>query len=266
MVIKQKKHVELGTRIAKAIGQSGKKQVEFARELGVPPSNLSRWINGDVAPSYEYIIKIGNIAGVPLDWLLEGGEPLQVAEGRTLYKKAHLDSELSEILQLLKAHPQDKKLVLRILAPSKVSATAGEIIDGDFIFIPRVSGEISAGGGLLPDDTIEMRIAFKKDWIAKKGDPHNMSLIRVSGDSMEPTLCSGDIVLVDHNRNYVDPHGGIYALSMDSMIMLKRVQMMCHTQKLKIISDNEKYEPIETSPEQVSINGKVIWFAREIER
>jgi phage repressor protein C with HTH and peptisase S24 domain len=85
---------------------------------------------------------------------------------------------------------------------------------GVFIFISQVSGHISAGGGLIPDNMVEMRIAFRRDWIQRKGSPENMSLIRVAGDSMEPTLHSGDIVLIDHSRDYVDPHGGIYAIVM----------------------------------------------------
>ncbi len=36
--------------------------------------------------------------------------------------------------------------------------------------------------------------------------------------------------------------------------------------KLRIISDNKQYEPIEATPDQVRINGKVIWFGRDLER
>lgn len=136
---------------------------------------------------------------------------------------------------------------------------------GDFVHVPMVSGKISAGGGLIPETTVELKLAFKRDWIQRHGDPRNMSLIRVSGDSMEPTLYSGDIVLVDHNRNYIDPQGGIYAIAMDDIIMIKRLQLY-PTKKLRIISDNAKYAPLEAEPEQVIINGKVIWFGREIER
>jgi phage repressor protein C with HTH and peptisase S24 domain len=52
-----------------------------------------------------------------------------------------------------------------------------------------------------------------------------MSLIRVDGDSTEPTLLSGDLILVDHGRNYLDPHGGLYAISIDHSLMIKRVQL-----------------------------------------
>jgi len=137
---------------------------------------------------------------------------------------------------------------------------------GDFVFVPHVSGRIGAGGGLVADNTIEMRIAFRREWIQQKGSPQNMSLIRVAGDSMEPTLRSGDIVLIDHDRNYVDPHGGIYAIVMDDEIVLKRLQVLYPAKKIKVISDNPRYEPSEIEVEQIKINGKVIWFGREIER
>lgn len=80
-------------------------------------------------------------------------------------------------------------------------------------------------------------------------------------------LYSGDIVLVDHSRNFVDPHGGIYAIVVDNEIMIKRIQVLYPQKKMLIISDNkDKYPPVEAEPEQVIINGKIIWFGREIER
>jgi phage repressor protein C with HTH and peptisase S24 domain len=127
-------------------------------------------------------------------------------------------------------------------------------------------GKISAGGGMEPDDAVNMRVAFRRDWVAKKGAPEKMSLIKVEGDSMEPTLLSGDLVLVDHNKDFISPQGGIYAISIDHEIMIKRVQPLPAVNKIKIISDNGKYEPHEVDTDQVKVNGKVIWFAREIEK
>lgn len=136
----------------------------------------------------------------------------------------------------------------------------------EYVFVPQVGGKISAGGGLVPENHIEMRIAFRRAWIMKRGDPKNMALIKVSGDSMEPTLQSGDLVLVDHGRNYLDPQGGIYAIAVDDTLMIKRLQTDYPSKKVKIISDNSKYSPMEADIDQVKINGKVIWFGREIER
>jgi phage repressor protein C with HTH and peptisase S24 domain len=145
--------------------------------------------------------------------------------------------------------------------------SARELAEGDFVLIPQMRGEIAAGRGLIPDDSADIRVAFRRDWIQRRGDPSRMSLIRVSGDSMEPTLQSGDLVLVDHNHNFLDPSGGIYAVAVNDHIMVKRIQFFPRQNRVKIISDNAvRYEAEEHPADDVNINGKVIWFGREIER
>jgi len=135
--------------------------------------------------------------------------------------------------------------------------------DYEYVFIPQVAGRISAGGGLEPDNTIELKMAFRKDWVERKGNPNDMSIIRVLGDSMEPTLQSGDLVLINHSRNYIDPQGGIYALAIDGQIMLKRVQLVPSKGHARIISDNPQYETEIVPLSQLVVNGKIIWFGRE---
>jgi phage repressor protein C with HTH and peptisase S24 domain len=48
--------------------------------------------------------------------------------------------------------------------------------------------------------------------------------------------------------------------------VLKRLQVLYPAKKIKVISDNSRYEPSEIEPDQIKINGKVIWFGRELER
>ena len=136
----------------------------------------------------------------------------------------------------------------------------------EFVFIKQVAGQISAGGGLVPDDSVAMRLAFRRDWFSKKGNPSDMSLIRVSGDSMSPTLLSGDLVLVDHSHKSISSQGGIYAISIDHEILIKRLQLLFEEGKILVISDNKKYPSQEISADKITINGKVIWYAREIEK
>jgi phage repressor protein C with HTH and peptisase S24 domain len=135
-----------------------------------------------------------------------------------------------------------------------------------YVLVPMMQGKVSAGPGLMADNTIEMTVAFRKDWLSRKGDPSRMSIVRVQGDSMEPTLQSGDVVLIDHTRHYIDAHGGIYAIAYDNEIMIKRLQVLMPDRKVKVISDNTKYESALLNEDQVTINGKVIWYGREIER
>lgn len=67
-----KKHSDIGHRISLAVEFSLKNQSVFSEELAVAPPNLSRWINGHVAPSYEVLVRIAAVSGVSLDWLLTG--------------------------------------------------------------------------------------------------------------------------------------------------------------------------------------------------
>jgi phage repressor protein C with HTH and peptisase S24 domain len=209
---------------------------EVADLLGMSRTALAERKRRESIP-YDELVIFSDREGVLIDWLLTG-------EG-----------------EMRRTYQTERGI------PLSVSERASPIYnEKEFVFVPQMAGEISAGGGLIPDNTIEMRIAFRREWIQRKGDPHNMSLIRVSGDSMDPTLVSGDLVLIDHNRNVLDPQGGIYAISMDSIIMIKRVQLIYNLNRVRIISDNARYDPLDADPAQVKINGKVIWFGREIER
>lgn len=150
-------------------------------------------------------------------------------------------------------------------ADSAVGLSAAFEGEVDFVSIPQVSGRISAGASLAPENDVDVRVAFRKAWIRKKGSPDKMSLIKVKGDSMEPTLLSGDMILVDHSKNVIDPQGGIYAIVIDDMIMLKRLQVLGQG-RIRVVSDNPRYESIEVHADALAINGKVLWYCRELER
>ncbi len=221
----------LGERIKQARDRAGIKQGDLAGRLGIALPTLSKYENGHRIPDAELLAVMASILNCDPGWLLTGSG----------------------------SYPEADKQSQEGVAERKTDYQ-------NYVFIPQMVGKISAGGGLVPDDTIEMKIAFRRDWITRRGDPKNMSLIRIAGDSMEPTLLSGDLVLVDHGRNYVDPYGGLYAIAFDHSIMIKRIQLIHTTGRLRIISDNPKYQPIEADPTEIKVNGKVIWFGREIER
>jgi phage repressor protein C with HTH and peptisase S24 domain len=145
--------------------------------------------------------------------------------------------------------------------------TDGQCLEGKgYAYVPLVTGEIGAGGGLEADNTIDMRLAFRADWLRRKGDPAKMSLIRVRGDSMEPTLYSGDLVLVDHNKTHVEMSGGIYAIQYNHGISIKRLRLDYATRRVQIVSDNAaKYPVMDAAEKDVIVNGKVIWYGRELE-
>lgn len=233
--------INIGDRLRQIRKILNLQQKDFADKVGISQGFLSELESNKKAPSHTLLIAISHVFKVNLNWLLTG-------EGEMFIKEEKADKVSEPVV----AYKED----------------IYKYIGKDFVLIPLVSGKISAGKGLAPveDAEVEMKLAFRLDWIKRKGDYTKMSLIRVEGDSMEPTLYSGDIVLVDGNRNFVDLHGGIYAIYIKDSIMIKRIQYLFAEEKLKIISDNPKYEPIIISPDDIHIIGKVIWIGREIER
>ena len=106
-------------------------------------------------------------------------------------------------------------------------------------------------------------VELAKAWLLKHfafSSFANLRLFIVSGDSMEPTLCSGDAVLTDVGvQSFAD--GGIYVARLDERIFIKRFQYLPGS-KLLMVSDNPRYQPVTISPDTDSfeILGRSIYF------
>lgn len=87
--------------------------------------------------------------------------------------------------------------------------------------------------------------------------PENIKLLRVKGDSMNPTLKDGDWVMVDITRKAPDSDG-LFLLLLANGLAVKRVQCGLG-QNITVISDNPIYAPIPATLEEVPIAGKVIY-------
>ena len=62
-------------------------------------------------------------------------------------------------------------------------------------------------------------------WLRKEyGTTDSLEGIRVSGDSMEPTLFDGDVVLID--RNDFVPKDGVYVLRIEDSLFVKRLMRL----------------------------------------
>ncbi len=134
-----------------------------------------------------------------------------------------------------------------------------------FEIVPKVKARLSAGDGSFDvDQKISEYYSFQKIWLRKKGNPKDMVLMDISGNSMEPELKDGDTVLVDRSKNEILA-GAIYAVGVEDTVLIKRVEKL--PDKLVLISDNEKYSPIYITGDDINrvrVLGKVIWICREI--
>ena len=97
---------------------------------------------------------------------------------------------------------------------AKTSRASGA--GSDLVAVKQLDLGASAGAGSLADDGDAGAMAFGPKWLKQLGaDPSKLSLISVDGDSMDPTLCDGDDIMVDHSAAETALCDGIYVLRMD---------------------------------------------------
>ena len=81
-----------------------------------------------------------------------------------------------------------------------------------------------------------------------------LGIITAIGNSMSPTINEGDLLLFqcDGSKN----EGGIYIVRIDGDYYVKRLQKL---PKIRLLSDNSAYEPIEIKDlQEIEIIGRVV--------
>lgn len=138
----------------------------------------------------------------------------------------------------------------------------------DLVTISQFAVEASAGSGAVAVDGEALsHIAFPKRWLRKLagGDPALLSIITVSGDSMEPTLSDGDEILVSAGDGADRLRDGIYVLRLDSALMVKRIAINPVSRTVTIKSDNDGYPDWpDCDLESLEIVGRVIWAGHRL--
>ncbi|WP_052741708.1 XRE family transcriptional regulator [Kiloniella litopenaei] len=90
-------------------------------------------------------------------------------------------------------------------------------------------------------------------------------IIEVQGDSMTPTLVSGDRVMIDTNDQRPTPPG-IFALWDGFGVVVKRLELIPNSDPplLRISSDNANHKEYKRTIEEVNIIGRVVWYGRRM--
>jgi phage repressor protein C with HTH and peptisase S24 domain len=197
------------------------KQSEFAEKVEVSEQTVRDWEKGRNSPNKTSIKTISEVFGVNFDWLLTG-------EGG-MFIQPPLDPEK------------------------------------DFVYIPMfqdISAAAGSGATVPAIEVVSSRLAFRRDWIKEQGvSPEDASVIHVVGDSMFPTLNTGDVLLVDRSqtRLYTDK---IYVFREDGDIMVKRYKGRVGD-VLILASDNPAISDKQLDLTANSdVIGRVVWFAR----
>lgn len=140
--------------------------------------------------------------------------------------------------------------------------------DQDLVGIVRLDVRASAGAGALGEGAPSVsKIPFDRAWLRQLCGARleDLSLIRVEGDSMFPTLADGDEIMVDGGDDSTRLRDGIYVLSRDGELVVKRLAVNPVTRLITLKSDNPNYPDWPgCRPEDVRIAGRVVWSGRRI--
>jgi len=132
-------------------------------------------------------------------------------------------------------------------------------VAADAVSIPLLSVFAGAGAGVAQEQiAVVRRLPFSGPLLRQLGvSPHHAHFITARGDSMEPTIADGAIVLVDTSVSRIRDDG-VYAIVVDGDVRLKRVQKGVGV--VTLISDNPKYRPeVLSSTDDLKVEGKVFW-------
>lgn len=136
-----------------------------------------------------------------------------------------------------------------------------------FPSVPLYDAEASAGHGSFVDYApIKDRIPFTDDFLLRRlGRTNADGLICVyaRGDSMEPTIRNGDIIMVDMKQKALT--SAIFAVTSEYGFWVKRLNP--GVEGIEVVSDNPSYKPMNIRHdlmEPFEILGRVVWVGHTL--
>jgi len=169
----------------------GISQGELARKLDCSAMTVSRWENGQLAPTARYYIELGKLAGKQDCWFYWGRAGLQTSDVMpvlTERERKQFPARPEEQMELAAAGSGAKHEAARKpkLVPIPVlQATVGT---------HGGQGDRHASLNYIPAREV---LGAPAEWCP---NPGYTSLLRVRGRSMEPLIRDGDIAAVDSSQ------------------------------------------------------------------
>lgn len=167
---------------------------------------------------------------------------------------------LAEILHIDKAELLPEELLPHLDGVSAIASKISSLFTKkeDAVTIDMIDATACCGDGIdnLPEKVCgHWMLPLAEFKSLTSGNPSNIKMLRVQGDSMQPTINEGDFVWVDVSNNYVGSDG-IYLIRMATGLAVKRLQAGLNNVVIK--SDNANYSDITAEVGELKIVGKVV--------
>lgn len=220
-------NMEFSDRVKERMKKLGISSVELAALVDVSKGSVTHWTNGTNQAGGKRLMALARVLKCNAEWLVSGKGPIEDDPGQS----------------------ED-----------------GSPSEAEYALIPQYSARGSCGDGYYNDHVQTSEgLVFKRDWLRRVGSkPENLFTIYANGDSMEPYIFEGDVVLFDTTQ--IEPRDKqVYVIRRpDGGTSIKRLIQQLNGSWI-IRSDNPDKasnpdEPAtETSIHDMPILGRVIW-------
>lgn len=208
-----------GKKLALVRKRKGRTVEQLAQDAGALPILLERFEQGTAAVSCDMLRRLAEILGVPLAQFFQDDEA-----------------------------PTALPPELRVF--SSGSTRGGPAIRSeDYVSIPLTDSAIAAGEPIIQENNVQDYVLLH---VRAAGKRRNLVASRVDGESMEPTLHSGDIVVIDRddkkiikNKMYAIFHeGGLTAKYIERQKAMLVLRPLNPNSQLQIVNLDEHADPV----------------------
>jgi phage repressor protein C with HTH and peptisase S24 domain len=164
----------------------------------------------------------------------------------------------------------DRRKLARYFSVSEslLGGPADAIAAGALVSVKRHPVAVSAGpGAIVSEELGRPYFGFDERWLKALTStaPDKLSIVRVEGDSMTPTLSAGDDILVDPGDAAERLRDGIYVLRVEDSVVVKRLALHPMGRRLTVQSDNPAYPDWpDFAIDELNCIGRVIWAGRKV--
>lgn len=212
--------MKFGERLVEARESLGFNQSDFADKIVLAPQSLARYEKNKVKPSVDFLTKLTDMFNINSNWLLTG-------------RGSILIDQLNHLPVAQEKHPEDNNHTVSLNYYPDIVAAAGY----GAINESNVRPQIMKFDRRFLEEFLNVRRFDKLD------------VIKVIGDSMEPYIHDGEIVLVE--RHHEARNGETVIANVNGHIYVKRFHTDPFGKWVKLISENHIYGSLELEGEEL---------------
>jgi len=225
----------IGERFKEVRTELGLNQTELGEAVGVTQSTVTAYETGKRRPPLPVLLALERVLRINHDWLLNGAGPRL--------------TEAAPTRPVIVTSPEELKSLTRLEGEDRYYA------------VPYLRDPAAAGAGLIMEEQVEGYCIIHQ---RVAPHPERLRCVRISGDSMAPTLTDGSIVAVDVTPVPLHNLEGriVCCRTGDGAVVIKRLRARNHFALL--FSDNENqrtFPPIVVDLRELPdpVIGQVIW-------